>query len=295
MLLSSSNNSYFKYFTLEETVELMHEAGFNAIDFGFSSAPYYNEESDNPQFHERLKNLRLLAEEKGMVFNQAHAPFPSQAPDPQDMETRFWDIVRSMKYASILGIPNIVVHPIKYIGDKSHRDPEELFEVNMKFYNRLKPFCEEYNIKVAVENMWRNAYNYKNQAVAIIPSVCASPEDFLRYLNNLDEKWFVACLDTGHAMLTREDLPTMIKALGSRLKCLHVHDIDGQHDSHTVPYCGGMGNWEEIAKALKDANYTGDFTFEAGNFLAPLPKELWLPASRYMADIGNYIIGMIEG
>ena len=29
--------------------------------------------------------------------------------------------------------------------------PEQLFEINMDFYNRLKPYCEEYGIKVALE------------------------------------------------------------------------------------------------------------------------------------------------
>lgn len=91
-----------------------------------------------------------------MVFNQAHAPYPSSAADHVKTEEIFGNIVRSMKYASHLGIGVIVVHPCQHLPYAEEGNPESLCEMNMDFYNRLKPYCEEYQIQIAVENMWQH-------------------------------------------------------------------------------------------------------------------------------------------
>ena len=49
----------------------------------------------------------------------------------------------------------------------------------MKFYKSLIPYCEEYGIKVAVENMWQ----YPGM---ISHSTCSRPEEFIRYIDELD-------------------------------------------------------------------------------------------------------------
>jgi sugar phosphate isomerase/epimerase len=79
------------------------------------------------------------------------------------------------------------------------------------------------------------------------------------------------------------------------------------HDNHTLPYFGAvyewdshMGeytggvNWERFMKTLAAVGYTGDFTFEADNFFQNLPAENAADASRFMCDVGRYLIGIYE-
>lgn len=70
MLLSTSIAIYLHQFSPEETVDMLAEAGFTALDFGFFNPRYYAKELDGHFFTE----LRKKAEDNGLVFNQAHAP-----------------------------------------------------------------------------------------------------------------------------------------------------------------------------------------------------------------------------
>jgi len=287
MKLSSTNGPIIRKFSCEESVELMHKAGFDAMDFYFNgSAEYYNEETDSIAFKERFLKLRAMAEERGMCFNQAHAPFGSSYPDEERTKQRFREIIRSMRNASYLGIDTIVVHPMQHLTYAEPGVPEQLFEINMKFYERLIPYCEEYQIKVALENMWQMPYGRK-----INHSTCSTPEEFVRYLDELNSDLFVACLDIGHACLVCEDPAAFIRKLGSkRLKALHVHDVDGMEDSHTIPYYGVV-NWDEVMAALKEIKYQGDFTFEVGGqYLNPLPKELMPAALKNLVENGRFLM-----
>ena len=290
MQVSSTNSPLLSRFSPEEAVELMYKAGFDAIDFSFhANACFYNEESDSPAFKERLLNLRSMAEAKGMRFNQAHAPFASSFKDEEQTARRFRDIVRTLRSASYLGIPNVVVHPMQHLNYADRGVPEQLFQLNMDFYNRLLPYCEAYGVKVAVENMWQRPAGMK-----ISHSTCSRPEEFIRYLDNLDRRWFTGCLDIGHACLVCENPADFIRALGKdRLTTLHVHDVDGMDDLHTMPYYGII-NWDEVMAALKEIDYQGDFTFEVGKTIfSSLPNELLPAALRLLADTGHHLVGKV--
>ncbi len=289
MLISNTIDLPIRRFGPEGAVDFMAEAGFDAIDFAFfTDQQYYNAETDSEAFRKRFSELRKRAEDRGLFFNQAHAPFPSSRIDPERTEEIFSDIVRSLRNASYLGVPTIIVHPMQHLQYRDVGSPEALFEMNMDFYNRLKPYCEAYGIKVAVENMWQ-----RNDQ-KIVHSTCSRPEEFKRYLDALDSEWFVGCLDIGHTALVCEDPADFIRALGhDRLKAIHLHDNDGLRDSHTLPYFGTI-NWNEVMKALKEIDYQGNLTFEIGGAFSRLPNELLPSAYAHMVTTGKQLIKIFE-
>ncbi len=291
MLLSVATNAYLKKVTLTQTIDIIAEAGFDAIDFSFYKEKYFSTEDVPESSRKFFIETRKYAESRGLVFNQAHAQHPTSSDSEQDTETRFGNIVRTMRNASLLGIKNIVVHPYQHLDYFKSGVPEQLFEMNMAFYKRLIPYCEEYGIRVALENMWR----YRPSSGKIDHSTLSRPEEFIRYLDELANPCFTACLDIGHAMLVCEDIPTFIRKLGAeRLTALHVHDVDGLRDSHTAPFYG-ICPWDDITVALGEIGYSGDFTYETTNFIQNLPAELFLSGSMHLANIGRYLIGKIEG
>lgn len=136
------------------------------------------------------------AKDKGAPFVQAHAPFHSSFPDAAQTESRFQDIVRSMRYAALLGVQTMVVHPVQHLTYADSGVPERLFEMNMDFCRRLIPYCEEFGMRIGVENMW-----HYHPWPKITRSTCSAPEEMIRYVDTLNSPWITACLDTGHASL----------------------------------------------------------------------------------------------
>ena len=288
MRLVTQTEDLSRYFSGEECVRILAGAGFDAIDWSFfemveGKGPFCRED-----WQDSVLRIRETAEECGIGFSQAHAPFPSsRGEEPFDTQVLFW-IRRSMQAAAQMGVKNIVVHPIQHLPYAKNR--ERLFTLNVQFYRELIPYCEEYGIRVCAENMWQ----YDEKRHYIIDSVCSQPEEFCALLDAVNSPWIAGCLDIGHCALVGAEPADFIRALGSvRLQALHVHDVNYLHDCHTLPFMEKL-DWEAVAAALADTGYTGDFTFEADNFLVRFPRELKPAASALMAKTGRYLIGRIE-
>ncbi len=284
MKLSTTTEPLYRNFGLKTAIDILAESGYDAIDFSQTAKDIYEDVCDVNYYSE----IRKYAESKGLYFNQSHAPFHSSSADEQWSKKRFDEIALSIKRASLLGVENLVVHPCQHLIYDKEGNPERLFEYNMKFYGDLVPYAEEYGVHIALENMWQSVGDIINH------STCSTPEEFVAYLDELSNPCFVACLDIGHGALVREDMEKFIKALGSqRLKALHVHDVNGNEDLHTLPFYGSV-NWEKVMKALKDIGYTGDFTFEADHFISEIPKELMADGAKFMCSTGKYLIRMFD-
>ena len=286
MKLSTTIETITKAYGFDKAIDMLAQAGYDCLDFSFYGdfTSYCDEKLDF------FKELRKKAEAKGLKFNQAHAPFSSSFADAEQTKKRFDEIVRSMERAALLGAENIIVHPCQHMAYEDDGVPEKLFEMNMDFYGRLKPYCEEYGIHVAIENMWQHRRNSKK----IMHSTCSRPEEFIKYVDSLNSEWFVACLDIGHAMLVCEDPANFVRALGNkRLRSLHVHDVDGIGDTHTLPYFG-VCDWEKIMKTLAEIGYEGELTYEADNFLIGKPTELYPEYAKVMGKTGRHLIKIFE-
>lgn len=283
MKLSSTSGRLQRNFGFHRAIDILVDAGYDAIDFSQFFAEVYTADFDRDFFVE----IRKYAEDKGAYFNQSHAPYGSSFEDEEKTAQRFVEITTAMKKASCLGVKNVIVHPCQHLRYDVEGNPERLFEYNMEFYKRLIPYCEEYGVRVALENMWQKTGMVNH-------STCSRPEEFIKYLDTLNNDCFVACLDIGHATLVREDVCDFIKALGNkRLQCLHVHDVNGIDDSHTIPFLG-VANWERIMKALAEIDYKGDLTFEADLFMEGFPLEMWPDCAKFMVKTGRYLVSRFE-
>ena len=292
MLTSTQNGKLQKCYGTAESIRMLKQAGFDAYDmsmysfFGDASNPFNGE-----HWREEAQKIRAYADSLGMPCNQAHAIFPLIRGDDSDA-ARHECLLRQMEIASILGAKIIVVHPHQHLY--YHKNVEKLKELNMEFYRGLIPYCEKFNIKVAVENMWRNYYD--RNSTRITDSVCSRAEEFRDYMDTLNSPWLVACLDIGHVSLVGEDMTRMIHALGHHLQALHVHDTDTCSDLHTLPFHGKI-DFEEVTQALADIGYEGDITLEADNFYGTLPtdrREALQAAAGYMAQVAALIRTMVQ-
>ena len=248
----------------ERTVELIAKAGFDAWDFSMFSMCRYDWssgkllENDHPlaggnylAFARRLKQIGL---DNGIVCNQSHAPFPSSVPQIRDY------FKRAVECTAEAGGKICVIHP----------DNNKSAEENAEMYRELMPFAHQYGVKIATENMW----NWDSAKDESCFAACATSESFVEHVDAVNDPFLVACLDLGHAEMrgSGSGAVNMIKALGSRLQALHIHDNDRWHDSHQIPFSMDI-DFAGIVKALKEIGYNGYFTLEADNYLRGFSAE----------------------
>ena len=289
MILSSSSNTLVRYFGYFGAIDIMKDAGYDAIDLSLFTMTDDNHEFCADGYRSRIAEIRAYAEQKGLFFNQSHTPFQFNWSNPNEVEERLIPLtIRALEISALAGCKIAVVHPVHHEEYLGHE--EERFEQNMKFYRGLLPYAKEYNIKIALENMFQHEVKRK----VLGHDTCSHPAEFIRYLDTLNDEHFVACLDLGHCGVVGLEAQNLVRALGhDRLHSLHVHDNDYTKDQHTLPGLGKM-NWEEIMKALAEIRYDGDFTFEADRFFWGLPPALMPKAVSLMVDMGRYLIGRFE-
>ncbi len=257
MKISTEIGSTAKIIGEQKTIKLVAKAGFDAWDFSmFSMAKYDREEkclreNDHPlasgNYLKFARELRKIGEASGIHCNQSHAPFPSYAPCVRNY------LKRAIECTAEAGGNICVIHPMN----------NGTVQESTEMYLELLPFAKGYGVKIATENMW----NWDEEKGHSCFAACSTPESFNAHLDAVNDDFFVACLDIGHAEMKGSDTNAseMIRALGSRLKALHIHDNDKLHDSHQIPFSMDI-DFLEVAKALKEINYDGYLTLECDQY-----------------------------
>lgn len=287
--ISTNTGGFYSRMDIGDSVKLISDAGFDCYDCSFcdlseSVAQFFSKD----RFRQSALEIRQYADSLGIVCNQAHAEFPTSRGNEADEEI-FQTLVENVETAAILGAKIIVVHPIQHLNYAEH--PRELFQMNVEFYKKLIPYAEEFNIRIATENMWQ----CNNGSHIPSDSVCSRAWEFCELIDTVNSPWLVGCFDIGHASLMDADIPSFIKTMGAeRLQALHIHDTDFVHDNHTLPYIQKI-DFSPILLALKEIGYCGDITFEANSFFQRFPDALLLDASRLMCSVGKYFAAQITG
>ncbi|MBR6726933.1 MAG: sugar phosphate isomerase/epimerase [Clostridia bacterium] len=289
MILSTQNTGLVSAFGHKGAIDVLKAAGYDAMDMSLFCMSNDDDVFNGVDYKKHVLEIRAYADEKGIPFNQSHAPFIFNWKNPNVYEEHVLPrTARALEISAMLGAKICIVHPISPMEYLGHE--EELFERNMAMYRALLPYAKEYDVKIALENMWQ----IERKRKIIGSNVCSHGQEFARYVDALDDAHFVACLDLGHSGLVAQEAQDAIRILGhDRLKALHVHDNDYRNDMHTLPFLGQM-DWDAIMKALADIRYDGEFTFEADAFLTRFPKDYKPVAVKFMVDTGRYLIGRYE-
>lgn len=235
-------------------IRMLASAGFECYDlslFSMGRMDYSNgkvRHVGHPlEGHEGLalvRELRRVADEAGIVCNQSHAPFPVDCPEIREM------LPRAIEYTAEAGAEICVIHP----------DNRKSAEANAVMFRELLPIAKSFGVKIAAENMWL----WDRKEDHAIFAACSNQADFITHINAVDHPDFVACLDIGHAEMRGlgTSAPDMIRALGARLRAIHLHDNDLWHDSHELPFTMDI-DFQAVADALRTVGYAGDITLEA--------------------------------
>ena len=285
MKISTEIASLSKLVGEEKAVEYIAKAGFDAWDFSMFSMVRYDwgtgeaSKTDHPlsgdNYIEFARKLKKIGEDNGIHCNQSHAPFPVYSPEIRSY------LKRAIECTAEAGGKICVIHPDNF------KSPEE----NAEMYLELLPFAKGCGVKIATENMW----NWDSEKGHSSFAACATPKSFCDHIEVINDDFFVACLDIGHAEMKGSDTTAaeMIKALGDSLQALHIHDNDKLKDSHQIPFSMNI-NFNEIIKALKEIKYSGYFTLEADSYLKDYTEENAFDGVKKLAESARKLADMFE-
>lgn len=285
MKISTEIDSAANFVGEEKAIEYIAKAGFDAWDFSMFAMCKYDWgskallENNHPltsnNYLAFARRLKKIGNDYGIVCNQSHAPFPSSCPEIRSY------FKRAIECTAEAGGNICIIHPD---NDKSAAE-------NAEMYIELLPFAKECGVKIATENMW-NWDGAKDQSSF---AACATAESFNEHLDAVNDDYFVACLDIGHAEMcgSGSGAAALIYALGSRLQALHIHDNDKWHDSHQIPFSMSI-DFNSVVKALKDINYQGYFTLEADNYLKKYSADNVFEGIKNLAAADKRLADMFE-
>lgn len=280
MLFAMNTSFLSQRFGVEKTVNMLADAGFPTVDITMSDPvdpPFCKD------WRELAVRLKAIADEKGIKYIQAHAPVGKWEEYINECIPMLPDV---FEFCGMLGIPNVVVHPI--MRGYYYDDKDRMYEENMEFYRSIAPLAKKNGVKIALENMWQR----HRVSDHIGDCILADPHELVRMYEELaDPEAFTICLDIGHVALCGREPEDAIRVIGGeRLGCIHAHDVDYVNDLHVLPGLAKI-NWDKVCRALGEVGYTGCFTLESGrtynNFEDPqIPTVLKFMAetTRYLAD-----------
>lgn len=264
MKTSTEINSAAKIIGEEKAVEYIAKAGFDAWDFSMFKMCRYDYktkkilDSDHPlagkDYLKFARRLRQIGLDNGIECNQSHAPFPTYSPEVRSYYKR------AIECTAEAGGKICIIHPDNYKNA----------EQNAEIYFELLPFAKSCGVKIATENMW----NWNDELNQAAPAACSHHDDFVKHIDTVNDEYFTACLDIGHAEMRglNTSAVQMIKALGHRLGALHVHDNNLHDDSHQIPFTMNI-DFDAVVKALKEVDYKGDMTLESDAYLHYFCKD----------------------
>ena len=236
-----------------ECLPLIQASGFSTIEV--CSSPRHLDFHDESAVRRAAGHVSDL----GMDAYSFHAPFAPHidisSADAAQRDASIAEITKAAKAAAIFGAHYFVLHP-----GPEHPAPAPLAEQLpqmqhvIESINEIAARCRDLGVICALENK--------------LPHLLfGNTSDILWILDAVNGAEIGACLDTGHAALSR-DLRKLVQKLAGRLKIVHAHDNSGNNDNHLAPGDGKI-DWAQLMQDLRQVQFHGALILELAETPSP--------------------------
>ncbi len=209
------------------------------------------------------RQIGEAARDSGIEISQTHGPwrFPPRDFTEEDRAERFEKMCAALEGTAAVGAPCMAIHNIMPFGADKNPEPQRFLDMNREFFSRLLEKAKACGTVIALENM-----PFPNLTLS-------TPSEVLAFVREFDSPYFRVCLDTGHAAVFGLSPGESVRLIGrDALACLHVHDNDGVHDYHWLPYRGVI-DWADFSRALHEIGFDGALSLET-NVSGKLPPSV---------------------
>ncbi len=249
MKTSLSTFLYCRY-TLEEAIQRISAAGFDAVDIWGGRPHAYRIDLRE---HE-IRNIRRVIDDFGLEiasFIPEQVNYPSCLCSPY--KNIRMDSVRyikdSIETAVRFGAPVINVFPGHTLYNQDLDDGWDRLADSL---DRICEFAGHYNVLIAIEPGNKFKTDLINTAIQAMDMVDQLGCDNLGVL-----------FDTGNALLVEEDTASAIENLSDRLFHVHINDNDGRKDQKLIPGHGQF-NFDTFIHALHTNLFDGFLSADLG-------------------------------
>ncbi|MCD6130823.1 hypothetical protein DRQ00_12505 [candidate division KSB1 bacterium] len=228
----------------EDAIKRLAGIGWRYFEFYSVHMAEINKRKDPA---EHFSALRELCEGLGVSILAAHDNTQRVPPE------------RFMQWAQILGVKNIVLHPLV----------EGTKEQNLEMLGEWVVLAKRFKIRIAVENMHDLIPNVPNRR-----AFAATPSELLWLVEQTDPEVVGICWDVNHAHVQKLNQYQAIKQIGKHLFHTHINDTTtDSEEQHLLPFEGKV-DWKAVINALREIDYEGLFSLEAGASVRNLPLPL---------------------
>jgi len=240
----------FRRMPLEEALKRIREAGFTEVEINADKTHL------DPRVFPRSKlpHLKKLLNDLGLHPNSVHAPFYGVDLSTQSPEIKRRSIellTKTLEYCRAIECQIMVTYPNS--SESLPLGREAVKKNSVEALREVVKKAEELGVKVAIENMIGKDERF-----------CSRISDLIGIIESVGSPYLGICLDTGHINLLPRSVTSMREEIlhaGKYLWTLHIHDNDGERDSH-LPMGEGNIDWSQVIKALREINYKGVFLME---------------------------------
>jgi len=211
------------------------------------------------QIREALRKAKEAADNAGIQIWSIHMPYSQQMDISLLDEQARQEVVavhkKVLEYCRILQPKVILFHPSYYLG-LNEREARKAQMI--KSSTELLPAVKSLKATMVIENMLgpKLLADAKRER-----PLCRTVEETMELLGRLPQEVYAA-VDMNHI----KNPELLIRALGPRLKSVHVADGTGEKENHWFPCSGkGKNNWVAILAALEEAGYRGPFLYESAH------------------------------
>ena len=272
----------FYHQSILDCLPVIRESGFSTIEI--CSSPTHLDYHDPAMVRRAAERIHEL----GMEAYSLHAPFADNidiaSPNEVLRNAAVAEVLEAAEAAAIFRIRYFVIHPgPEHPAATSGEEQLARMHNVVTTLNVVAHRCQELGITCVLENK--------------LPHLLfGNTSDILWILDAINGAEVGACLDTGHAFLSR-DMQSLIKKLRGHLKMIHAHDNAGAQDDH-LPPGDGLIDWEAMLRELMEIEFRGALILEmAGQANAEVTMANARRGRQYLREISRRIAlsGLFSG
>lgn len=242
-----------------EKMEYIKSVGIESIEvggMGYLIDGRYNFTKSDQEIQKLMLSAKKAADDAGIEIWSIHMPFGAEIDlsmiDENERKRVVEGHTRLLSFLEILEPEIILFHPSYYLDPANQRELRKFKFVNSA--TELDHAVRSIGSIMVIENM----LGFDLMAGERERPLMRTVEETVELFNRLP-KTIHSAVDMNHIKYPER----LIRAMGSRLKSIHIADGTGKAENHWLPCTGqGENDWMDIMSALYEVGYTGPFMFE---------------------------------
>lgn len=236
----------------------LKEIGYCGLDVSFGSFDkkewILSEEYTNHirQKFQSITDAGLMVCQTHLTYYPGHIP-PLGNGSYQDFEEYMLPmLIKEIELTALMHCGVTVLHPY------FEKDKAATRQGNIQLLSKLLPFAKKHKVILAIENIF--AFNHNDAHLS-------TPEDWMFYIDHFQSPYLGICLDTGHAVILKQNPVALFRELKDHIVALHLHTATANIDMHAVPYTTSYGeqiDWDALYQEIMTSPYSGTFNLELG-------------------------------